>query len=142
MKIEDSEVLDFLTKIILTFSILIICVFFFTLILSNKNSINPSYIENKIDGKDDFVLLIRDKECKKCKEITDILKQKKIRYYTLNIDKNKRSDTIIRKLDISKNDIVVPMLVNIKEGKTYSLIVDIKKMNDLYGFIEYNNLTD
>lgn len=142
MNIEDSELLDLLTKIVLTASILIICVFFFTLILSRKNSINPSYLEDKINGKDDFVLLIRGKDCSKCKDIKNEFKKDGIRYYTLNVDKNKRSDIIIRKLDISKNDIVTPMVINIKDGKPYSLIVDIKKMDDLNEFIEYNNLTN
>ena len=142
MNIEDNELLDLLTKIILTASILIICVFFFTLILSRKNSINPSYLEDKINGKDDFVLLIRGKDCSRCKDIKNEFKKNGIRYYTLNVDKNKRSDIIIRKLDISKNDIVLPMVVNIKDGKPYSLIVDIKKMDDLNEFIGYNNLTN
>ena len=142
MIIEDSELLDLLTKIIFTISILIICIFFFTLILSRKNSINPSYLEDKINGKDDFVLLIRNKNCSKCNDIKKVLKNNDIRYYTLIIDNNRRSDIIIRKLDIPKNDIVVPMIVNIKDGKPYSLIVDIKKIDDLNEFIEYNNLTN
>lgn len=142
INIEDSEVLDLATKVVLTFSLLIIGIFFFTLILSRKNSINPTYLENKIDGKDDFVLLVRDKDCKNCKEITDLLKRREIKYYTLNVDKNRRSDLIIDKLDIPKSDIVEPTLINIKEGKVYSILIDIKKMDDLNGFIEYNNLAN
>ena len=85
-----------------------------------------------------MLILITEKECNKCKEIKNIIKEKKVPYYELNFDETTINDynRILRKIKISENDIVIPSLIYIEEGNLKSSLVDIKGKNELLSYIE------
>ena len=110
----------------------------FTIELVTKFGYKTTNIEKNIKNKETMLILITEKECNRCKEIKNIMKEKKVPYYELNLDETTINDynRILRKIKISENDIVIPSLIYIEEGNLKSSLVDIKGKNELLSYIE------
>ena len=85
--------------------------------------------------------MVQDYSCLNCRSIKNTLNTNRISYDVLYTN-DKRFETILKKLDISKRDIVVPTIISVKEGKADTILVNIEKIDDLESFIEYNNLSN
>ena len=98
MKIEDEELAILLKKlgigiiVLLVFSTLIIIFFY------NKFSPHIPKVITSIEKKETIYVFIENNSCKNCKEIKQILNDKKINYYTINIDKEKEYKLFLNKL--------------------------------------------
>ena len=86
MKIEDEELAILLKKlgigiiVLLVFSTLIIIFFY------NKFSPHIPKVITSIEKKETIYVFIENNSCKNCKERKQILNDKKINYYTINIE--------------------------------------------------------
>ena len=139
---EDSELMNFITKLIYIVIVLVIFIALYIVVMFNKNSLGLSKVEKVIENEENLIVLIRKSDCKKCSSIEKVLKNNNIDYYVLNSDNNKRKDIIYQKINITNVDIEEPSIVYIKDGNLYSILVDIKKISDLNKFLEYNSLTN
>lgn len=137
----DEDLRNLLSKISFVIVIAIIFLIPFTYFLINKFGGKDSSIEKRINQKDNIILLVQDYSCLNCRSIKNTLNTNRISYDVLYTN-DKRFETILKKLDISKRDIVVPTIISVKEGKADTILVNIEKIDDLESFIEYNNLSN
>ena len=137
----DEDLRNLLSKISFVLVIAIIFLIPFTYFLINKFGGKDSSIEKRINQKDNIILLVQDYSCLNCRSIKNTLNTNRISYDVLYTN-DKRFETILKKLDISKRDIVVPTIISVKEGKADTILVNIEKIDDLESFIEYNNLSN
>ena len=139
MKIEDEELAILLKKlgigiiVLLVFSTLIIIFFY------NKFSPHIPKVITSIEKKETIYVFIENNSCKNCKEIKQILNDKKINYYTINIDKEKEYKLFLNKLSITENDVIIPMLMYIKDGNLDSSVIEISDEEILNAFIDNTN---
>ena len=63
----------------------------------------------------------------------------KINYYTINIDKEKEYKLFLNKLSITENDVIIPMLMYIKDGNLDSSVIEISDEEILNAFIDNTN---
>ena len=139
MKIEDEELAILLKKlgigiiVLLLFSTLIIMFFY------NKFSPHIPKVITNIEKKETIYVFIENNSCKNCKEIKQILNDKKINYYTINIDKEKEYKLFLNKLSITENDVIIPMLMYIKDGNLDSSVIEINDEEILNAFIDNTN---
>lgn len=113
----------------------------FTIALVTKFGYKTTNMEKSIRNKESLLILITEKDCSRCKEIKEIMKDKEVPYYELNFDKTTINDykRILRKVKISENDIVIPTLIYIQDGNLRSSLVNIKDKNELLSYIENIN---
>lgn len=113
----------------------------FTIALITKFGYKTTNMEKSIRNKESLLILVTKKDCSRCKEIKEILKDKKVPYYELNFDKTTINDyqRILRKVKIGEHDIVIPTLIYMQDGNLKSSLVDIKDKNDLLSYIENIN---
>lgn len=113
----------------------------FAIAMITKFGYKTTTIEKSIRNKESLLILITEKDCIRCKEIKEIMKDKEVLYYELNFDKTTINDykRILRKIKISENDIVIPTLIYIKDGNLKSSLVDIKDKNELLSYLENLN---
>lgn len=113
----------------------------FTIALVTKFGYKTTNMEKSIRNKESLLILVTEKECARCKEIKEIMKDKEVPYYELNFDKTTINDykRILRKVKISENDIVIPTLIYIQDGNLRSSLVNIKDKNELLSYIENIN---
>lgn len=113
----------------------------FTIALVTKFGYKTTNMEKSIRNKESLLILITEKDCSRCKDIKEIMKDKKVPYYELNFDKTTINDyaRILRKVKISENDIVIPTLIYIQDGNLRSSLVNIKDKNELLSYIENIN---
>ena len=86
-----------------------------------------------------MVLLLRNTSCDYCSNITDLLDSNNIDYEVIMVNTDERYNDIVRVLDIPKNDVLVPELVEVIDGKADNFVVDIQDDNAVLEFISYLN---
>ena len=111
----------------------VIPIFFF---IKNKLLPDDPEIFKRINKKEDIVLLVVSDDCKKCNKYSKYLEKNGIKYTKINRDRQRMYEKIIRKIQISNDDIISPTLIYVKEGIFYSSLVDIKNEKELTSFVE------
>ena len=131
----DEETKEILKKILI--GIIISILIFVPMVLFFKNRFMNTETEvlKRINKKDTFFVLIYDNDTK-INELNDYFKNNKIEYTKLNKSIDSNYDTILRKLEVSKDDIKVPSLLLIEEGKLYSYLNNVKVNEELSLFID------
>ena len=110
--------------------------------LSNLLRNSEMAIVLTIKEEKNIIILVHKSKCDKCWDIKKTLLKHILFYDTVNSDNDKRYQSILKKLELSDKDIVEPTIINVEKGKVVSLLVDIKNVDDLEEFLEYNNLTN
>ena len=131
----DEETKEILKKILI--GIIISILIFVPMVLFFKNRFMNTETEvlKRINKKDTFFVLIYDNDTK-INELNDYFKNNKIEYTNLNKSIDSNYDTILRKLEVSKEDIKIPSLLLIEEGKLYSYLNNVKVNEELSLFID------
>ena len=131
----DEETKEILKKILI--GIIISILIFVPMVLFFKNRFMNTETEvlKRINKKDTFFVLIYDNDTK-INELNDYFKNNRIEYTKLNKSTDSNYDTILRKLEVSKEDIKVPSLLLIEEGKLYSYLNNVKVNEELSLFID------
>ena len=84
-----------------------------------------------------FIIFIYNKFLPHTSEvIKEVLKENNVKYYEINIDKDKQYKEFLQALSITENEIVVPTLMYINNGSLDSTIVEIKDEEILNAFLE------
>ena len=132
---KDPEVIQLRNRFILGIIIIIIFLIPLLIFISNKSGASDSIIINKINNKEKLFIFITSNNCSNCKEIEKIIKNEKIDYIELNKDKIKNYNYILKKIDISEEEITIPSLIYEENGKNYAILTNIKE-EELIDFID------
>ncbi len=137
---EDLELKELARNIGIWLFALIVFGSLFVIILINKFGVKDISINQAIDKEDELVVLVLNTDTKNRNEIKKCLNENNVSYKIVYKNRERYFDDFLLKLDLEEKDIVVPTIIYIKDQKANSILVDIKDIDDLYSFLEYNNL--
>ena len=135
----DTEFYEFRKRIIIAVIVIIIFSIPLFIFVINNYGYKGSKVLDKLNNKEDMVLLLRNTSCDYCSNITDLLDSNNIDYEVIMVNTDDRYNDIVRVLDIPKNDVLVPELVEVIDGKADNFVVDIQNDNAVLEFISYLN---
>lgn len=135
----DTEFYEFRKRIIIAVIVIIIFSIPLFIFVINNYGYKGSKVLDKLNNKEDMVLLLRNTSCDYCSNITDLLDSNNIDYEVIMVNTDDRYNDIVRVLDIPKNDVLVPELVEVIDGKADNFVVDIQDDNAVLEFISYLN---
>ena len=90
--------------------------------------------------KENFVLLLESKKCRKCDMVKSVLDSKGVSYFELNIDKEDDFYKILKRFNMNEEEVSTPGIMFIVEGKLYSFMFDIKSQEEVLNYIDLNKL--
>ncbi len=137
---KDPEFIDLKNRFLLGVLIGIIILVPFFFFMRNKLVDNKSTVISRINNNDSFIILVTDKNCKECKNYEKVLKNEKIDYNKVNIDKDKNYPSLLQELDLSSQEIIPPSIIYIANGHLFSTLVNIGNEKDIKTFIKNFNL--
>ena len=135
---EDKELNEMIGKVTIVVLAAIIFTVLLTLVFINKFGAKQIPVNKMIDNNETLYVLVINNETKNKKEIEKVLKNKEIVYTIVNKDVELHYNDFLKKISITNEDIIEPTLIYIEEKKANSILVDIKKIDDLKDFLEYN----
>ena len=138
----DEDLSNLLRNLGFAIVLIILFLVLFGYVILHRFGGADSSIETKIKEENDIVILVHKSKCQNCWDIKKTLLKHVLFYDTINSDNDKRYQSILKKLELNEKDIVEPTIINVEKGKVVSLLVDIKNIDDLEEFLEYNNLTN
>lgn len=138
----DEELSNLLRNLGFAIVLIILFLLLFGYVILHRFGGADSSIENKIKEEKDMIILVHKSKCDSCWDIKKTLIKHILFYDTVNSDNDKRYQSILKKLDLSEQDIEEPTIINVEKGKVVSLLVNIQNVDDLEEFLEYNNLTN
>ena len=112
------------------------------LILFFYKSYMGSSALNKINKKEDFILLVTSNDCKECKRVGDILDNKNVKFSKMNVSTTKDSDTVLKKLGITNSREVYPIIVYIKNGKMVANLYVENNEKEVEDFLEFHKIVE
>ena len=83
-----------------------------------------------------YLMVYVTNECNTCKDVEKRLKDKDIKYYELNLNKEKKTTEILSKFDIDRSNLSPPALIYIKNGKLYAYEDNIKDVDTFNKFVD------
>lgn len=88
-----------------------------------------------------MLIYLKDDSCtKQCDMIENIFKDKKISYFTIDIEHYTDYDELLKRLDIEERVIKVPSIIYIKKGQMVANMMDINQEDNLISFIDFYKL--
>lgn len=104
-----------------------------------KSYIGSSVI-TKLNKKEEMVLLITSNKCDKCNQVRDILDDKKIKFYKMNVDTTKDSADVLKRLGITNERNIYPIVVYIKDGEMVANLVVSNKISEVNEFLKFHKI--
>lgn len=104
-----------------------------------KSYISSSVI-TKLNKKEEMVLLITSNKCDKCNQVRDILDDKKIKFYKMNVDTTKDSADVLKRLGITNERNIYPIVVYIKDGEMVANLVVSNKISEVNEFLKFHKI--
>ncbi len=135
---EDLDLKELIRNVIVWLVILVIFGSLLLIILINKFGGNDISINKKIDQKKSLVVLVINSKTKNKKQIENTLKDRNVKYEIIDSEKERYYKTFLQKVSLTENDIIEPTVIIIKKGKVKSTLVDIKKIEELNSFLDFN----
>lgn len=132
----DTEFNEFKNKVIISVIVIILFVIPLTVFVFKTYGYKESEVLDKINNKENMVLLLRNRSCDYCDNIISILDNNEISYEIV-MSTDARYNDIIKALDIPRNEIIEPGLVEVKDGDGIGYVVDIKNKEAVLEFIKY-----
>lgn len=133
---KDPEFIDLKNRFLKGLGIIILFLIPSFFVIRNKLLVPTSSILKVIrEEESSFVFVTRNK-CKECKKAEKIIK-KEIEYLVLNQDTDNNYQRILRKLNLTSEEITPPSIIYIEEGKVKSILV-INDEEELELYIENN----
>ena len=120
-----------LKALLITIIICIPLIFFFII---KYNTLNSS-VYKSIKKKDTFIIYIYQEKDNSYNDIIKKLKAKKTKYYEYDINKHNDLELILRKIELTVDDVSDWCLIYIKNGK---MVSNTNNYDDLDGFL--NNI--
>ena len=138
---EDLELKELFRNLGIWLILFLVFGSLFVIILVNKFGSKDISINQKIDKKESLVILIVTKDTKNTKEIKNELKNNNISYEIIYRDRERYFYDFLKKVQLEEKDIVEPTIIYIENKEVVSILVDIKNIDEIKSFIEYNNLS-
>ena len=137
---NDPELIELRIKFLL--GILVAVVFCVPIIVfMSKNMVtNDSDIYSYVKSRETFIIFVEEKRCSACDDVKQILDNKNVSYYVMDIDKTKDYLNILKRLNLSKDVVTRPGIIYVDEGKLYSYLFDIESDEQVNNYIELNKL--
>lgn len=110
-------------------------------LINNKFGNKKSLIIEKINNKEDFLILVTESENVKCHDIINLLESYNLEFNILNRTEDANYYKTIDKINIEESDITPPTLIYMKEGEFYSFLVS-ERENDIKSYLEANNIIE
>lgn len=110
------------------------------LILFFYKSYMGSSAINKINKKEDFVLLITSNDCSECKKVGDILENNDVKFSKMNVSTTKDSNLVMKKLGITNNREVYPIVVYVKSGKMVANLYVENNEKEVEEFLKFHKI--
>ena len=130
---EQNDIKRTLTTIGLPIILLIIL---FIMVIYKLYGIEESELYEKTKTNDTYLMVYVTKECDTCQDVEKRLRDNDIRFYELNLNKEKRTTEILTKFKIDREELKAPALIYIKDGKLLSYVNDIKDVETFNSFIK------
>ena len=137
---NDPELIELRNKFLL--GILVAVVFCVPIIVfMSKNMVtNDSDIYSYVKSRETFIIFVEEKRCSACDDVRQILDNKNVSYYVMDIDKTKDYLNILKRLNLSEDVVTRPGIIYVDEGKLYSYLFDIESDEQVNNYIELNKL--
>ena len=133
---DDVELYNLFKRLGIGIVVLLVFGILFFFVLLNKFSPRSPEVVNSVKKGETIYVLIDEKKCSTCKKIKEILKEEDIKYYEINVDKDSHYKEFLDSISATENEVVIPTLMYIKDGKLDSTVVDIKDEDVLKVFIK------
>jgi uncharacterized membrane protein len=137
---RDEEFIQLRNKFLFGLTIFIIFAIPIFFLLRNKMFIPDSKIIKSLKNKDSMVILIVDNKCNRCDKSKEVLTKLDVNYFILNKSTNRDYNRILRKLELTEEDLEIPTIILVNEGKLYSYITNIKSKQEITDFVKNYNL--
>ena len=137
---KDPEFIILKNRFLTTFLIIIIFmipIFFF---FKNKLIIQDSEIIKNINNKKSLILYITEDNCDNCNKHKEYLNNEQIKYTLINRDRDSSYNDILKKIDVSRQDVIPPTIIYIENGELVTSLVDIASNEDIAELVENYNL--
>ena len=137
---KDPEFIILKNRFLTTFLIIIIFmipIFFF---FKNKLIIQDSEIIKNINNKKSLILYIIEDNCDNCNKHKEYLNNEQIKYTLINRDRDSSYNDILKKIDVSRQDVISPTIIYIENGELVTSLVDIASNEDIAELVENYNL--
>ena len=139
---EDKELKSLIKKTIIFIVVFIVFGGLLIKIMINNFSYEDVSVGTRIDKEETFLLLIVN-EKNNYKDIVQYLKDNSLEFEIVNSDKEKYYNDFLYKLNITKYEINEPSLLDIREGKVFSILTDVQNDDRLISFVNsYNSLEE
>ncbi len=116
--------------------------FMVPLIIFLVKTYGVSSVLTKVEKKETFTVVVTAKNCDNCKLVTDILKDKDVKFVKLNRSTNKNYDEIMKKLNIVNKREEFPVIIYVKDGVMQANLFSINSEKMVNDFIEYHGLNN
>ena len=133
---NNLEVVNFKKRYLIAILVILIFLTPLLFVFINNFGREKNIIINKINNKETFSILVIKEENKYTNRIKEVLKDKNITYEIINTSTTRYYDTVLSKLDISRDDIVEPTIIYIENGIVSSLLVEINDEEVLESYID------
>lgn len=134
----DKELENLFKRLFKAIIIIIVFILVVSLAFINKFNSDESKPLRKIKKEEDISVLFRKTKCDNCNEIKKELNNLNVNYIEIKTDTEKYYDSILKELSLTEIDIVEPSIVTIKDGSVFSILVDIKNIEELEEYIKNN----
>lgn len=132
----DTEFNEFKNKVIISVIVIILFIIPLTVFVFKTYGYKESEVLDRINNREDMVLLLRSRSCDYCDNIISILDDNGISCEVV-MNTDDRYNDIVKSLDIPRKDIILPELVEVKDGDGIGYVVDIKNKEAVLEFIKY-----
>ena len=138
---EDANLKEFTTNIIIWLVVVLVFGTMLTIVFINRFGSKEISINKKIEKQQELVILVISNETKNTNKIKEVLKKNELSYEIVNKDQEMYFEDFLDKLSLTEKDIVEPTLIYVQEEKPVAILVNVKDLDALNEFIEYNILS-
>jgi len=138
---EDTNLKEFTTNIIIWLVVVLVFGTMLTIVFINRFGSKEISINKKIEKQQELVILVISNETKNTNRIKEVLKKNELSYEIVNKDQEMYFEDFLDKLSLTEKDIVEPTLIYVQEEKPVAILVNVKDLDALNEFIEYNILS-
>lgn len=133
---NDPEFIKLRNRFLIEVLVVLIFIIPIIFIFVNKFSLGGSKIIKSIKKNETFAVLLVSPEYENCAKVEEMLSNNNAKYYKLDISNKNRYADFLKALSITKDEVIVPTLMYIEEGKLYATLVDIQDEEELNAFVE------
>lgn len=136
----NEELIELRNRLLIGIAVALVFCIPFLFIFINKFGYKPSKVLESLNEESKMVLLITGEECDNCRNTENILKENDVKYSLLNKDREIKYKEILRKIEVTESDVIVPTVIYIDEGKIYSSLAE-PNVDELLSFIDFYELS-